>query len=276
MNIFNYTDYRKYLKDYYKEKKAEDRAFTVRYIARKVGFRSASFFSQLINGRSNMSTELVYKFCRFLELDNKEREYFESLVNYNQAKNHAQKKSLFEKLASFKQSKLRTIDANLYEYYDKWYYSAIRELLYFFPFRGDFRALAKTLNPQIRPTEAERAIMLLEKWGLITKDKNGGYVRSDSRSITTGTEAQSFFINNFQHAVLDLAKGALDRFPRDVRSFSTLTMSLSNNAYRRIEEEISQCRRRILSIAEEDTSEDTVYQMNVQLFPVTRSLQGTK
>jgi uncharacterized protein (TIGR02147 family) len=274
MNIFDYTDYRKFLRDYYQEQKARNHGFTVRYIAEKVGFRSASFFCQLMNGRSNISQELVRKFCLFLDFNERESSYFECLVGYNQSKDHINKKKLFEKVISFRQSKLRTIDAKLFEFYDKWYYNAIRELLYFFPFRGDFHELAKALNPAISPAEAKRAVQRLESWGLIKKDNTGNYVRSDNQSITTGIDAQSFYINNYQHAVLDLAKASLDRFPREERSLSTLTMSLSSEAYRKIEEEVHLFRRRLLTVAEEDKNEERVYQMNIQLFPMTNVLKG--
>jgi uncharacterized protein (TIGR02147 family) len=269
MNIFDYTDYRKFLRDYYEARKRKDRGFTVRYIAEKVGFRSASFFSQLMNGRSNMSEDLLCRFSRFLDLDKKEADYFETLVRYNQSKNHFQKKKVFEKLITFRQSRLRTIDARLYEFYDKWYYNAIREILYVRPFGGDFQELSKMLNPPISPSEAEKAVLLLEKWGLIKKDENNRLVRSDDRSMTTGMEAQSFYINNYQCAVMDLAKEALDRFPRDKRSLSTLTMSLSAEGYRKIGEEIHLFRQHLLSIAEQDTMEDSVYQLNLQFFPMT-------
>ena len=276
MNIFDYTDYRKYLRDYYRNRKMADRSFTVRYIAEKVGFKSASFFSQLVNGRSNMSPELTFKFARFIGLNKRESDYLDVLVSYNQAKTHPQKKKLFEKLIGFKQSKIRTIDSKLYQFYDKWYYNAIRELLYFYPFSGNFQELAKILNPSISPEDAHKAVTLLEQWGLIKKDAGGRYIRSDNQSITTGMEAQSFYINNFQHAVLDLAKEALDRFARDERSLSTLTMSLSLEGYRKMSSEIHRFRQRMLTIAEEDTFENRVYQMNIQLFPLTKLITRDK
>jgi uncharacterized protein (TIGR02147 family) len=269
MNIFEYTDYRKYLRDYYQNRKAVDRGFTVRYIAEQVGFKSASFFCQLMNGRSNMSPELAGNFSKFIGLSKKENDYFTILVNYNQAKNHTQKKKMFEKLINFKQSKIRTIDSKLFEFYDKWYYNAIRELLFFYQFSGNFHELAKILNPPISPSEARNAVNLLEQWGLIRREESGRFVRSDNQSTTTGMEVQSFHINNYQHAVLDLAKVALDRFPRDERSLSTLTMSLSPEGYKKMESEIHLFRRRMLSIAEADTCENRVYQMNIQLFPMT-------
>ena len=270
MNVFNYTDYRKFLNDFYLERKKKYRYFTVRYIAEKVGFRSASFFSQVINGRSNLSVEMTQKFCVFIGFAKPQSDYFETLVFYNQAKNHSDKKRYFERLSSFKQAKIRLLDTKYFEFYDKWYYSAIRELLYICPCKGEAGKLAKLLSPSISPAQAQKALKLLEKWDLIKKDANGYFVRSDIQSLSTGLETQSFYVNNFNQAVMDLAKQAMDKYQKDTRSFSTLTMSLSRQGYKRFEDEVHQFRRHLLKIAEEDSLEDRVYQMNIQLFPLSK------
>lgn len=270
MNIYDYTDYRKFLYDFYMEKKAKHRYFTVRYIAKNVGFKSASFFSQLIKGKSNISLELARKFSSFFNLTANQADYFEALICYNQAKSHDEKKFYFEKLSSFKNSRIKTIDAKYFEFYDKWYYTAIRELLYFYPLKEDYKKLAKLLIPAISPVQAQRAIARLVKWGMIKKDEAGFYTRSDTHSITTGIDAQSFYINNYQQAILKLARDALDNFPRDQRQFSTLTMSLSPQGYEKFKDELQQFRSRLLELAEQDSFEERVYQLNFQLFPLTK------
>lgn len=273
MNIYDYTDYRKFLLDFYTERKAKYDYFSVRYIAENVGFQSASFFSQLVKGRSNMSVELIRKFSTFLGFSKIQSEYFETLVLYNQSKTHDKKKLYFEKLSSFRNSKLKQIDSRYFEFYDKWYYSAIRELLYIYPFKDNIKELSKLLIPSISPQETRKAIENLIKWGLIIKDDQGHYVRSDNFSITTGPDAQSFYLNNYQHAVLQLAKSAIDNFPKDTRQFSTLTMSLSPEGYSKFTDALQEFRCRLLKIAEQDSSEDRVYQLNMQLFPLTKQIK---
>ncbi len=274
MDIFSYTDYRKFLNDYYLDNKSRNRHFTVRYIAEQVGFKSASFFSQLVNGRSNISLELARKFSSFMNLNKNQSDYFETLILYNQSKTHDEKKSHFEKLTTFKQSRIKQIDSKYFEFYDKWYYSAIRELLYLFPFNGeDYKELARLLEPSISPQQARRAISRLESWGLICKDQKGCYVRSDKKSISTGLDAQSFYINNYQQAVLNLAQQAIDNFPKESRQFSTLTLSLSPAGYRKFLLELQDFRHRLLAIGEEDCTEDRVYQLNMQLFPITKQVK---
>ncbi|MGE0616139.1 MAG: TIGR02147 family protein, partial [Bacteriovoracia bacterium] len=42
-NLFEYTDYRKYLEDYYNFKKATDPGFSYRSFAKAAGFTSSNF-----------------------------------------------------------------------------------------------------------------------------------------------------------------------------------------------------------------------------------------
>ena len=43
-SVFEYSDYRKFLLDYYSEKKAANRNFSHRFIANRVGFKSGGHF----------------------------------------------------------------------------------------------------------------------------------------------------------------------------------------------------------------------------------------
>jgi uncharacterized protein (TIGR02147 family) len=55
MDIHEYADYRPLLRDLYLERKRKDARFSYRFIANKAGFRSAGFFPQIIQGKSNVS-----------------------------------------------------------------------------------------------------------------------------------------------------------------------------------------------------------------------------
>ncbi len=269
-NVFDYMDYREFLKDTYQENKARNPAYSCRFIAQKVGFKSASFFSQILKGRSNISLSMAARFAAFLKLKRKEVDFFEALVLYNQAKNHEERKQGFERLMAFRSSRVKIVGAESFEFYEKWYYTAIRELLWFEPFRGDFDALAKRVSPAIKPAEAKQAVALLQRLGMITRDSQGRYVRADAVSSSTGYDANATAIHNFQLQTLALAGESIDRFPRGSRSISTLTFSLSDKGFQAIAEELNGFRRKLLKIAEADAQEDTVYQVNFQVFPLTK------
>lgn len=267
--VFEYIDYRKLLKDLYEENKKKHPYFSLRYIAQKVGFKSAGFFTNIIQGKRNISAEYIFKFAELFKFKKKETEYFELLVNFAQAKHHSQKRYYFERILSYKNSKVAITDAQHYEFYSKWYYTAVRELIDLCPVTDDYEKLASMVSPSIKPSEAKNAIELLVRMGFIKKDKSGVYQQTE-RFISTGYDAQSVALTNFVLDTADLAKMAVDRFPRNRRSLSTLTVGVSPECYHTIEERLKDFRREILEIVRADTNPKTVYHVNFHIFPMSK------
>ncbi len=269
-SIFNYTDYRKALSDFYEIEKKKKLQISHRYIAQSVGFKSSGFFAQVIQGKSNISHEYIINFAKLMKLKKRESEYFEALVFFNQAKTHKMKKHYFDKLRTFSQAKVKIVDSAQYAFYDKWYYTAIREVLDFFPFKNDYKSLSRIIVPSITAEETKKSIELLEKLNLINKDKNGYYKKTDSL-ISTGYEAQALAINNFIIDTLKLAEASLDKINKDERNLSCLTLSIPKKKYPIILEECRAFRRKLMQMANSEEKADTVYQLNYQIFPMSKT-----
>jgi uncharacterized protein (TIGR02147 family) len=270
VDIFQYTDYRKFLCDFYEAEKKRNPHYSHRYIAQKVGFTSSGFFSKILQGKTNISNDLALRFTEFLKLKKIEAEYFGLLVLFNQAKSHADKKRWFEKIVAFSKSKVKIVQVSQYEFFQKWYYVAIRELLAFYKFNGDFQQLGKMIDPPISPAQAKKGVELLEKLGLIARDESGYYKQTDTL-ISTGYDVRSVAVNNFQMSTLDLAKESIDRFPKEERDISTLTLSFSKELYNTIHEKLKGFRREVLELVKNDPNAvDRVYQVNFQIFPLSK------
>jgi uncharacterized protein (TIGR02147 family) len=268
IDIYEYIDYRKLLKDLYEEKKKEFPFFSYRYIAQKVGFNSAGFFINIVQRKRNISSESIFKFAQVFKFKAVETEYFEMLVMFDQAKTHDQKKYYFEKILASKKSKIKVTDAQHYEFYSKWYYTAVREVLNFYEFDGDYGLLAKKLSPAITPAEAKKAVTLLETMGFIKKNERGFYQLVDA-NITTGYDAKSLAINNFLISTTELARQAIDRYPREQRSMSTISFSCSADGYSQIDERLKRIRLEIAEIVRADKNIDRAYHINFHVFPLS-------
>jgi uncharacterized protein (TIGR02147 family) len=266
--VFEYLDYRALLRDLYECSRAEKPFFSYRYIAQKVGFKSAGFFSNILQGRRNMSADTAFRFAALFKFGRRETEYFQTLVQYEQAKQHSQKRFHYEKLLAMRSSTVARLAADKYEYFQKWYYVAIRELLNFFPFRGDYVDLARRVRPHIKPSEAKAAVELLERLELIRRRDDGYYELTD-KTISSYPQVPLVAVHTFQLAMMDLAKESIDRFPREKRSISTLSMSMSAGTYKAVEEKLAQFRREVQEMVEKDPAEaDRIYQFNFQIFPL--------
>jgi uncharacterized protein (TIGR02147 family) len=270
-NIFEYTDYRKFLIDYQTHENERNPHFSHRYFAQKAGFTSSGLLANIIKGRRNLTDSLINKFAKALKLNKKEEMYFEFLVRFNQASSIEDKNKYYERMLQVSPLKASTINRDRHEFYSQWWYSAIRELLYYYRFKDDYQGLARQLNPQITVDQAKTAVKILEKLDLIEKDKDG-YYRQTSTIITTGEQNErSLFIQNFQISTMELAKESLTRHKKEFRDISTLTLTFSKDSLQKAKIELDTVQKKLLRLAEEDQNVDSVYQINFQLFPLTKT-----
>ncbi len=276
ISIFDYTDYRKFLKDFYTHKKSENSHYSYRYIAGKVGFKSAGHFSQIIQGKANISPYLVKRFAEFLRLKKKEAQYFELLVNFSQAKIHSIKTDYYERILEFNSDrKPKVLSPDQYEFYQKWYYAVIRDILSIYPFSGNFRKLASLVEPTISTAEAKKAIALLERLRLIQKDADDIYRVTDA-IISGPVEGRSIAVSTYAIQMLDQAKDAIEFIPRNERNISGVGFSISEDTFEQIQREIRDMRKRILFLVEKDPNPDRVYHCTFQLFPVSKKFSSLK
>jgi uncharacterized protein (TIGR02147 family) len=221
-------------------------------------------------GKRHISQRNAVAIAGFLQFTVKEKEYFTTLVQFNKAGDPKKSRQLFEKLLSIKNIDLKKIEPNQYDFYRKWYHTAIYSLLDYHDFRGNFTALASELSPPITARQARESISLLEKLQLIRKDADGRYVQAE-KQITTGQRWHSLAIRTFQEEVIKLAIGSLNHHPKNIRDISTLTVSLTKSDMEAIREITEQYRKSIIKVIHESGPGDTVYQINVQIFPMTRT-----
>jgi uncharacterized protein (TIGR02147 family) len=175
----------------------------------------------------------------------------------------------FEKLLSLKGVRAATVTEDQYEFYQKWYHTAIRSVLEYYDFKGNFRDLGEQLNPPVSARDAKRSVKLLERLGLIKKNPEKRYILTD-KAITTGPEWRSLAVRSFQEEVIGLAKESLARHKQELRDISTITMNINAENFVEIRERIKSFRESIVQYVNEGVDPDRVYHMNIQLVPLTR------
>ncbi len=270
ISIFEYVDYRLFLRDIYAEKKAKHKFFSYRYLSEKSGLNSPGFFTWILQGKRNLSQRLILRYVDIFGLEGNEAQYFELLVNYNQAKTQEEKSHFFGKIALITHKDGGTIiDPQQYRFYDKWYYQAVWSSLNFNLFNGNFSTLAKSMIPKISVTEAKDAIKVLRDLKLIEKNSQG-YFQQTNEVLTTGEQWQSEIINSFQMMSIDLAKNAIDSVPKEDRNVSTIIGACSQKSFEEIKALLEKTRREIVGIMEKEDDPEVVYQSNFQFFPLTQ------
>jgi uncharacterized protein (TIGR02147 family) len=273
-NLYQYSDYRQFLRDAYESNKAKQSTFSYRYLAHKGGVNSSAFFKYVIEGKRNLSKGTLLKTCLAFGLKDKDAEYFENLVFFNQAKTIKEKNLYFDRLTRLRGLfDVKRVEQNQFAFYGQWYHSVIRELLPMVRPAGDPKALAQALLPPITPKQAQESVDLLHKLGLARKDAQGNWRPTDP-VLTTGNPIASQAVVNFQLRMLDLAREAYDRCPPGDRLMSSTTLSVSEAGVELFKKRIRQLRAELLELARVEEKPDRVYQLNVNFFPTSRPIQG--
>jgi uncharacterized protein (TIGR02147 family) len=268
--LFEYNDFRTFLADYYQFNKLTRKGFSYRSFLGKAGIKGPSFLKEVIEAKKNLTSSSIRKLAKALELSKEETGYFRLLVLFNQAEKHAEKQRFFQKLSSFPTTTdIHAIKKDQFEYFSRWYNLAVREYIHAHPFFDDYKSLAGALLPKITTSQAQRAVELLKRLGLIKLGDNGRYCVTDP-IITFDAETRNIAAHNLHKSMQAINARALDAVPKEQRYFRTILGSFSEAAFQRIRLELDGSRKRILDIINSDTDEKKVYAVGMQLYQMEK------
>ena len=269
--VLEYTSYRVYIRDYYTERK-ERSGFTWRDFAKAAGYSSPVFLKLVCDGKANLSEAGIERVASAMGLVGVDLQYFRQLVAFNQEKSSSTKKKIYAEMRTLaNENAFALVGEDQYDYYGSWLNPVLREMA---PrLNGATPAqMAGELVFDSDTAKVKSSLKLLEKNGFLEKDEQGHYTQT-KRSITTGNiDVTSLAIREMHRQMGELGVQSLDQVPVKERDVSGLTIGISEEAYEKIIKEIAEFRRRVSSIVLEDSGEERVYRLNVQLFPLTKTL----
>lgn len=271
--VMEYNNFRVYIREYYMERK--DRSgFTWRDFAKAAGYSSPVFLKLVCDGKTNLSEAGTERVAAALGLVGVDLQYFRALVAFNQEKVSDKKKQAFAEMRRLaKENSVALIGEDQYDYFGSWLNPVLREMAP--QLKGETPAkMAEHCVFDANTAQVKKSLNLLQKTGLLQKGESGEFVQGD-KSITTGSlDVASLAIREMHRQMGELAVQALDQVPVAERDISGLTIGISEDAFAKISKEIADFRRRISSIVMEDSGNERVYRLNVQLFPLTKNLGG--
>jgi uncharacterized protein (TIGR02147 family) len=271
-SIFSYINYRLFLRDYYEEQKKTTRVFSYRFFSRKAGINSPNFLKQIIESKRNLTSLTIDKFITALKLNNKEASFFRHLVLFNQAKVVTEKQEHYAVMLSMMHTvKELRLSALQHEYYNHWFVPVVREMVSLYNFKGDYKSLAAAVVPSISVREARYAVKLLLKLGLIEQLPDGRY-RQTEAAIISDSRVARMAVRSFNREMLRKAETALEEVPVEQRQIYGVTVGISKECYDVLAAEMAAFRDRVVAIVNGDTASDSVYQLHMQLFPLSRRL----
>jgi uncharacterized protein (TIGR02147 family) len=269
IEVFDYFDYRAFLRDYYAYMKKTRRGFSFRAFSLRAKLGSPNYLKRVMEGDRNLTLEMAERFAQACGLQGEGAEYFVQLVAFNQASSSSERSRAYAKLTGFKTyRRTRKLDIAQAAYHSNWYIPAVRELAGRRDFEPDPVWIATRLLPPIKPSEARDALAILIDLGLLKSAENGRVMQSEPL-ISTGPEAHEVHIAQYHRTMMRRAADAIDFVPSAERDISSVTMLVSKGGLGRMKKRIQRFRRELMEMALSEDEGKQVVQLNLQLFPLS-------
>jgi len=230
-SIFEYNDYREFLKDHYEDHKTRKTGFTYARFSTSAGIQSPNYYKLVMDGQKNLTAINLVKFSLALKLEDQEKDYFEALVHFNQASTSTEREYFFDRLKRLREQRRGGVSKKVLEEYEfeaisSWTFHAVMLLTNLKSFRESPRWISKKLFGLVSESEVAGILARLEAVGLLKRDASGR-LRQSHKRIKTRPELQRRSAVIFYEGLLARAAQALKVDTSEGREFGAYMVGVS-------------------------------------------------
>lgn len=198
--VQQFSDYRRFLRDFYEAKKSQRSGFSFRRFSSLCGFKSPNYLQLVMNGERNLSEEMARKVADVVGLKTFEKRYFLSLVREENARSDEElRQATKEKLSALRKISTRQVPNAQRKVFESWYHLLVRELVLFRDFEATGEYISRKLQGAISEQEAEASWTLLKESGFVARSTEGHWILKDV-VLDSGDGAFQKMVINKHHA----------------------------------------------------------------------------
>lgn len=274
-----YTDFRIYLHDFYQYKRRDTldsiRPYTYAHFSASADIKSPNYLRLIIDGQRNLSKEMIKKFSKALGHSADEAREFAALVLYGQAQTPLERNHHLRALAEIRieqQIKTGAINQEMFEKVPTWVSWVIFALLDQQGVKFNEENLRYLMRNKASIAEIKNALDKLIDAGVIEKNELGE-VKKLRQSLPGMEDIPVELVRKIQAELIYLSLESLFQDRVQEREFGALTMALTEEEFEQFKFELRQLRKRWFrdhSVKRLSSQGDRVFQLNMQLFPLTR------
>lgn len=271
--IFDFTDYRAYLRASQRRHPATQRALTLEEWSDRLGYQSPRSIAMVIKGQRLPSRDLVEAFATDLKLNTARKRYFELLVLREK---HAQQgdelDGIVQELESLnmKQIPKEVLDSARFAPISEWPYLVLREFAPSPKFQNDPEWISKRLRGKINAETAAKILKTLTDQGYLEQTKDGRFATpTKSKNLSTTFDDSIPYTRRHHAQMMQRAVEALNEQDVGSREFFALTLLFD-------QDKVPQAKQAVREFAQTfnktytSTTSDRVYQLNLQFFEHTK------
>jgi uncharacterized protein (TIGR02147 family) len=239
--------FRLWLQKQFAERCKKNARYSLRAFAKFLEL-DASSLSQILSGKRRLSKKATLNMCEKLS------------ASYTDLNRFGLVQDTMTTDTNYLQMNVDTFTA-----ISDWYHYAILELTYVDGFKNDPKWIARKLS--ITNEEAKIAVERLKRLGLLL-DENGSIKKSSKGLTNNGLINTSGAHKELQKQVITKALAAVDECHQDEKDITSMTMAIDTKNLEKARLLIQKFRRDLCELLE-DGSQAEVYNLGIQLYPIT-------
>jgi uncharacterized protein (TIGR02147 family) len=274
-DIFVYTEYKTFLRDYLHFFKLTDADFSIRKLALEAGV-SVGYISTMMKPEHDLTSKAVEKLVPCLRLSRAEASYFRILASVTANSTQEEKLWALKRLNKFKKfAKLNPEESLVTNYFSKWYHIAIREMANQKGFKLDPIWIQARLNFTVPLAEISKAVEFLMQHKLIRVKPDGTFESSEER-VKCGGDIYRFILTHFYKQSFELAGESIDTVPRERRNLRSHTVNLAPERFEAAREIMDRALSELVALSDDPSEDSSVYQFLLLGFPFTSPVKDNK
>lgn len=256
-NIYDYQDYRDFLKAWFEYKKSSSDYWSFGLWARKLGLKTTSALTMVIKKDRHAGPKMVEKFLKYFEFGPDTEKYFKELVRLNKISKDDPK--LLVMLTGNKGSEQSTKGDLVFQ----WLSYTIREMSHLKGFKPEWDFILSRLRPHVEIPQIQDLLEKLVQKEILTSD-----YKVTNKVIAPEGAINPKEVKSYHDSIMELAKEALPVSPKQ-RIFTSSTISVAKKDIEKAQKLIRDFQVEFGKVMESKPG-DEVYLFNMQLFPLTK------
>lgn len=239
--------FRLWLQRQFTERCKRNARYSLRAFAKYLNM-DASSLSQILSGKRPLSKKTMQAICDKLSATPKDLKNFGILSSKATDADYDQ------------------VNLDRFSVMAEWYHYAILEMTFVSGFKADPKWIARKLS--ITVEEAKAAIDRLKRLGLLLEE-NGSLIKA-SKFLTNHADVNTSAAHReLQKQVIQKALLAVDECPAEEKDITSMTMAIDMSNIDKARDLIRKFRRDLCALLE-DGEQTEVYNLGIQLYPISK------
>ncbi|MFZ9520488.1 MAG: TIGR02147 family protein [Silvanigrellaceae bacterium] len=270
INVCDFMDYKVYFRAIYDVAKKEKAGYTYILFTEELGLGKSNLMNLIVNGQRKMSRKNAQIVVGALGLVLERRRYFLKLIELDNRRNMKKREEVLEKIIEIRGESIEDEHTRRQlDFYSHWLHGIVFEMVAIDNLKHTPEAMTHRLVPHASVDDVKASLELLVKLGLVSFHAESGSYSKNQDHFIMDDKIQHLGPIAFHNKMIELARDALVRVSEEDRDVSSMTLAVPRLAVEKLKGLVERFQEEVLAMAGEFSNHDEVYQLNIQLFPLT-------